>query len=164
MADLGTGSGAIALALGHEQPAWQIYAVDISENALAIAKKNAQGLALKNISFHLGNWCSALPCDGFDVIVSNPPYISETEWDGYAEDLAFEPREALVSGLDGLDSIRSICHSAQGYLKPAGYILLEHGFLQAAAVREVFTASGYRQIHSLRDLSGLERVTVAQAP
>jgi release factor glutamine methyltransferase len=163
VADLGTGSGAIALALGHERPAWHIYAADISENALAIAKKNAQRLALKNISFHLGSWCSALPCNGFDVIVSNPPYISEVEWEAYAQGLAFEPREALVSGLDGLDAIRTICHSAKHYLKPEGYLLVEHGFLQGAAVRKIFAASGYSQIHSLRDVSGQERVTMAQA-
>lgn len=162
VADLGTGCGAIALAMAHERPDWQIYATDVSESALQIARKNARRLALQNISFHQGNWCTALPCDGFDVIVSNPPYIGEMEWEAYAEGLEFEPRDALISGLDGLDSIRTICHSAKSCLKPAGYVFVEHGFLQGAAVRKIFAAAGYSQIHSVRDLSGQERVTVGQ--
>lgn len=159
VADLGTGCGAIALALAHEKPDWQIYASDTCEAALQIAKANAKQLALNNISFSQGNWCNALPCQGFDVILSNPPYISEREWDTYAEGLDFEPRDALVSGLDGLDSIRTIIHSAKDYLTPEGYVFVEHGFLQGAAVRKILAASGYGQIHSLRDLAGHERVS-----
>jgi release factor glutamine methyltransferase len=162
MADLGTGSGAIGLALAHEKPDWQIFATDISESALQTARNNAQQLALKNISFYQGNWCTALPCGGFDAIISNPPYIGELEWEIYADGLKYEPRDALVSGCDGLDSIRTISHSAKHYLKPAGYVLVEHGFLQGAAVRKIFAASGYSQIHSVRDLSGQERVTIGQ--
>jgi release factor glutamine methyltransferase len=162
IADLGTGSGAIALALAHEKPSWQIYATDESEAALQIAAANAKHLSLDNISFSRGNWCNALPCQEFDVIVSNPPYLSEMEWDTYAEGLAFEPRTALVSGLDGLDSIRTIIHSAKGYLRTQGQLFVEHGFLQGAAVRKIFSASGYGQIHSIRDLAGHERVTVAE--
>lgn len=162
IADLGTGSGAIALALAHEKPEWQVWATDISESALQIARKNAQELALSNLSFCLGNWCTALPCGGFDVIVSNPPYLGEMEWEAYASGLEFEPRNALVSGLDGLDAIRTISHSAKEYLKPSGYLLVEHGFLQGAAVRKIFAACGYSQIHSVRDLSGQERVTICQ--
>ena len=148
--------------MAHDRPDWQIYATDVSESALQIARKNARRLALENISFHQGNWCTALPCDGFDVIVSNPPYIGEMEWEAYAEGLLFEPRDALISGLDGLDSIRTISHSAKSYLKPAGYVFVEHGFLQGAAVRKIFAAAGYSQIHSVRDLSGQERVTIGQ--
>ena len=162
VADLGTGCGAIALALAHERPKWQIYATDISESALVIARKNAQKLALKNISFHYGNWCTALPRAGFDVIVSNPPYIREAEWDAYADGLAFEPRTALVSGWDGLDAIRAISQSAKCYVKPLGYVLIEHGFLQGAEVRAIFAAAGYGEIHSLSDLSGNERVTMGR--
>jgi release factor glutamine methyltransferase len=162
IADLGTGSGAIALAVAKSRPAFQIYATDISESALQIAEENSRQLKLENISFHQGEWCSALPCDGFDVIASNPPYIGEMEWDAYAEGLQFEPREALVSGLDGLNAIRTISHAAKDYLKPAGYLLVEHGFLQGAAVRKIFAASGYSLIHSVRDLSGQERVTIGQ--
>jgi len=162
IADLGTGSGAVALALAKEKPASQIYATDTSDSALQIARKNAQQLQLGNISFHQGNWCTALPCDKFDVIVSNPPYLGEMEWDAYAEGLAFEPREALLSGLDGLDAIRTISHSAREYLTSGGYLLVEHGFLQGAAVRKIFAASGYSQIHTVRDLSDRERVTIGQ--
>jgi release factor glutamine methyltransferase len=162
IADLGTGSGAIALALAKEKPASQIYATDASESALQVARKNAQRLGFKNISFYQGNWCTALPCDKFDVIVSNPPYLGEMEWDAYAEGLAYEPRDALLSGLDGLDAIRTICHSAREYLTSGGYLLVEHGFLQGALVRKIFAALGYSQIHSVRDLSDNERVTIAQ--
>lgn len=162
IADLGTGSGAIGLALAHEKPSWQICATDISENALQIARKNAQELALYNLSFCQGNWCTALPCNDFDVIVSNPPYLGEMEWEAYAHGLEFEPRDALISGLDGLDAIRTISHSAKECLKPSGYVLVEHGFLQGGAVRKIFAASGYSQIHSVRDLAGLERVTICQ--
>jgi len=162
MADLGTGSGAIGLALAHERPSWQIFATDISESALQTARNNAQQLALENIYFFQCNWCTALPCGGFDAIISNPPYIGELEWEVYADGLKYEPRDALVSGLDGLDSIRTISHSAKHWLKPAGYVLVEHGFLQGAAVRKIFAASGYSQIHSVRDLSGQERVTIGQ--
>jgi len=162
VADLGTGSGAIGLAIAHDRPTWQVYATDVSECALQVARKNARQYGLSNISFYQGNWCNALPCDGFDVIVSNPPYIGEMEWEAYAEGLAFEPRDALVSGEDGLDSIRTISYSAKRVLKPAGIVLVEHGFLQGAAVRKIFAASGYSQIHSVRDLSEQERVTIGQ--
>jgi len=162
IADLGTGCGAIALALAHDQPKWQVMATDVCEQALQVAKTNAERLGIRNISFYQGNWCAALPGEGLDVIVSNPPYIGEMEWDAYAEGLAFEPRDALVSGLDGLDAIRTIIHSAKHYLKPSGHVFVEHGFLQGAQVRKIFAASGYGQIHSIRDLSGQERVTVGQ--
>lgn len=162
VADLGTGSGAIALTLAHERPTWQIYATDASENALQVASKNAQRLALENIYFCQGNWCTALPSDSFDVIVSNPPYISEVEWEMVAEGLHFEPRMALVSSSDGLDAIQILSHSAKLFLKPTGYILIEHGFLQGAAVRKLFAAAGYSHIHTIRDLARQERVTIGQ--
>ncbi|MBX3708614.1 MAG: peptide chain release factor N(5)-glutamine methyltransferase [Gammaproteobacteria bacterium] len=162
LADLGTGSGAIGLALAHDCPIWQIYVTDASQNALQVARKNAQRLALKNVYFYQGNWCAALPDGNFDVIVSNPPYLGETEWEKYAAGLEFEPRSALVSSIDGLDAIRTISYSAKLYLKSKGYLLVEHGFLQGAAVRKIFAASGYNQIHSVRDLSGQERVTIGQ--
>jgi release factor glutamine methyltransferase len=162
VADLGTGSGAIALALAHERPTWQIYATDASENALQVAIKNAQRLALENIYFCQGNWFTALPSDGFDVIVSNPPYIGEVEWEMVADGLHFEPRMALVSNQEGLEAIRTITHSAKLFLKPTGYVLIEHGFLQGAAVRKLFAACGYSHIHTIRDLARQERVTMGQ--
>lgn len=162
VADLGTGSGAIGLALAHEKPSWQIYATDASENALTVARNNAQRLALENIYFYQGNWCTALPCRDFNMIVSNPPYIAEMEWERVSEGLAFEPRMALVSPLEGLEAIQTISQSAKLYLKPMGYLLIEHGYLQGAAVRKIFAASGYSQIRSVRDLADQERVTIAQ--
>lgn len=162
LADLGTGSGAIALALAHERPEWQVTATDASESALLVASNNAQRLGITNISFCQGNWCTALPETRLDVIVSNPPYLGECEWAAYADGLAYEPRSALVSNIDGLDSIRTIICHAKRYLKPNGYVVLEHGYLQGAAVRKIFAASGYSQIHSVRDLAGQERVTIGQ--
>ncbi len=162
VADLGAGSGAIGLSIAHERLSWQIYAVDISDAALQIAKMNAQRLRIENISFYQGSWCHALPCRDFDVIVSNPPYISEAEWGAYSKGLAFEPRSALVSGQDGLESIRDIIHAAKYFLKSKGYLLIEHGFLQAGAVYQLFVANGYNHIHSVRDLAGHERVMIGQ--
>jgi len=162
IADLGTGSGAIGLALAKEKPVWNIYATDISHAALERAKKNASQLTIENINFFQGNWCTALPRNDFDIIVSNPPYIAEAEWDLYAENLAFEPKNALVSGEDGLDAIRQISQSAKYYLKPGGYLLVEHGYLQADMVRELFAVYGYSHIDSICDLAGHERITLAQ--
>ncbi len=162
IADLGTGCGAIALSLAHERPAWQVHAVDISEAALQIARKNAQQLAINHVSFHQGNWCTGLSDSDFDVIVSNPPYLSEAEWPSYVDGLQFEPKSALVSGQDGLDAIRAISQSAKYFLKSNGYIVIEHGFLQGQAVRELFVSDGYSQVHSIRDLASHERVTVGQ--
>lgn len=162
VADLGTGSGAIALALAHERPAWQIYATDISESALQIASKNAQQLRIENVSFYQGSWCTALPRLGFDMIVSNPPYIAETEWPAYVKGLAFEPVSALVSGVDGLDAIRVISLSAKDYLNSDGYLLIEHGFLQGQAVRDLLMAEGYDSVCSVCDFSGQERVTLGR--
>lgn len=162
LADLGTGSGAIAVALAHECPNWRIVATDISESALRIASKNAQQNKANNISFLRGSWCTALPDTRFHVIVSNPPYIAETEWDAFAEGLQFEPLQALVSGEDGLDDIKLIVADARRYLHSGGYLLIEHGYLQGANVREIFDLAGYSGSHSLMDLSGQERITVGQ--
>jgi release factor glutamine methyltransferase len=160
LADLGTGSGAIALALASERSNWGICAVDVSQSALQIASENAQTLGLKNISFYLGSWCTALPDLAFNVIVSNPPYIAETEWADYAAGLQFEPRSALVAGADGLDDIRTIISDAKRYLLPGGYLLIEHGYQQAKAVQAIFLASGYQQVDSMADLAGHWRVTM----
>lgn len=159
VADLGTGSGAIACALAHERPLWRIDATDQSVKALQIASINAQQLKLTNISFYCGNWCTALPAKDFDVIVSNPPYITEKEWPMVASKLAFEPKAALVSGEDGLMAIREIVNSAVTYLRPGGYLWLEHGYHQGALVRELLAQAGFEGIQTEQDLAGCERVS-----
>lgn len=161
IADLGTGTGAIALALASECPIWQLTATDKNGSALQVARKNAQDLEINNISFYEGNWCTALPHSDFDMVISNPPYIALTEWEVYASGLVYEPSTALVSGQDGLDAIREISSQARHYIKPGGYLLIEHGFLQGSAVREIFRQDGYEGIRTVRDLAGHERLTIA---
>lgn len=162
VADLGTGSGAIALAIAHERPHWQVCATDICEQALTTAKENAQRLLMNNISFFQGDWFGAISNETFDLIVSNPPYIAETEWEIYADGLAHEPKNALVSGKMGLNAIQTISQTAKAYLKNGGYVLVEHGFLQGQAVHNLFAAHGYKGVRSVRDLANLERVTLGQ--
>jgi release factor glutamine methyltransferase len=160
IADLGTGSGAIALSIAHEKPEWIVYATDMSSAALEVAKWNAQHLKIKNIIFHQGSWCEALPELLFDVIVSNPPYIVENDPHLSQPGLRFEPITALTSGTDGLDAIREIIIEASQYLKPNGYLMLEHGYDQAEKIRKLLEHAGYKNIFSHRDLANIERVTV----
>lgn len=162
IADLGTGSGAIALALAYERPDWTLYATDSSKNALAIAKKNAERLNIKNIYFYQGFWCAALPEIKLDLIVSNPPYIAEGDLHVEQAVLAYEPLSALISGEGGLQDIKHIIQEAAFYLKSGGYLLLEHGFEQAKIVQNIFLEVGYTNITTRRDLSGLPRVTIGQ--
>lgn len=159
IADLGTGSGAIAIAIAHEKPTWKIFATDQSEKALNIAKMNANNNNIQNIHFCLGNWCLALPKVLFDVIVSNPPYIAENDTHLQLGSLKYEPTQALISGKDGLNAIRNIIQNASSYLKPGGLLVLEHGFDQAKKVRELLSEAGYHSIFSETDLAGIERIT-----
>lgn len=162
VADLGTGSGAIALALASERPAWQVYATDIHEGALKIAKQNAKRLGLTNVLFYPGHWCEALPCADFDIIVSNPPYLSNNEWPVYESDLIFEPRTALVATEDGYGALRQIIQSASCYLKPRGSLYMEHGWNQGSQVRKLLETEGYKEILTLKDLSGHERLVTSK--
>jgi release factor glutamine methyltransferase len=157
VADLGAGSGAIALSIAHERPNWEVHATDASHAALQIAKKNAERLKIKNITFHDGDWLQALPSLLFDVIVSNPPYIAAN--DAHLLQLTYEPQSALISGPDGLEDIRKIIRDAGRYLKSDGYLMLEHGYDQADEIRKLFETAGYKNVFSIRDLSGNERVT-----
>jgi release factor glutamine methyltransferase len=154
--DLGTGSGAIALALKATRPALDVWATDMSPAALAMAQANAQHLQLA-VSFSQGPWLAALPAGTppFDCIVSNPPYIADQ--DPHLAALGFEPIEALTSGTDGLDDLRQIISAAPAHLKPGGWLLLEHGYDQAAAVRQLLTQSGFDHVQSRCDLAGIER-------
>ncbi len=159
VADLGTGSGAIALALAHEKPNWTIYATDFSLAALNVARANALRLGIKNIIFCQGVWCAALPTMYFDVIVSNPPYIAESDPHLQQSVLATEPSLALLSGVDGLKDISHIINEARTYLRPGGCLLLEHGFSQANDVQSKLLKVGYTEVTSHPDFSGLNRVT-----
>jgi release factor glutamine methyltransferase len=158
--DLGTGSGAIALALKSKRPQARVEALDASPEALATAQANAQRLAL-DVPFHLGNWLEGLQ-GTFDLIVSNPPYIAED--DPHLENLGHEPRLALTSGADGLDAIRTIVAQAPAHLRPGGWLLLEHGWQQAETVRALLAQAGFAQVQSRRDLAGIERCSGGQWP
>ena len=158
--DLGTGSGAIALALASERPHWRITASDRSEAALEIAQQNATNLGLTRLQWLQGDWFSALsPELCFDLILSNPPYVAEQDPHLRDGDLRFEPPEALVSGPDGLDDIRLIAATAPAHLKPAGWLWLEHGSDQGERVVELLQHSGFRQVASRHDLAGQERLS-----
>lgn len=157
--DLGTGSGAIALALATERPHWQITAVEQSEPALAVARGNGRRLGLANVDWALGSWFSGLQGDRFALIVSNPPYIAEDDEHLSQGDLRFEPRSALASGVDGLDDIRAIVAASSRHLETPGQILLEHGFEQGASVRRLLSAAGFQDVISYRDLAGHERIS-----
>jgi len=161
IADLGTGSGAIALALAHDRPDWQVYATDASQAALNVAKSNAARLHLEQVQFRQGVWCQALPAIQFDAIVSNPPYIAEDDVHLGQGDLRFEPRSALVSKGCGLNDLQHIIIEARNYLKPGGYLFLEHGFEQAKDVATFFTKADYTLITRYADIAGLDRVTIA---
>ena len=155
--DLGTGSGAVALALKQAQPDWQVYAVDASAEALAVAQGNAQRLQLA-VHFALGDWFHALaPQQRFDLIVSNPPYVADQ--DPHLAALAHEPTLALCAGADGLRDIRHIIAKAPHHLHPGAWLLLEHGYDQAAAVRQLLGAAGFQAMETRRDLKGIERCT-----
>lgn len=162
IADLGTGSGAIALALASELSNADIYATDISHKALAVAKNNAQRLGFQNITFCVGTWCSALPQKKFDLIVSNPPYIANDDPHLSKNVRDHEPRLALFSEKNGLADSCDIIFHAKNYLKPEGYLMLEHGFQQAEQLRKIFSDHDYRDILTFVDLAGHERVTVGK--
>ena len=160
--DLGTGSGAIALALASERPAWEIHATDQSVNALALARANAERLQL-SVHCHQGDWFAALPTGiKWHLIVANPPYVAEDDPHLQTGDLRFEPRSALVSGADGLDDLRQIIANAPAHLVSAGWLLVEHGYDQGEAVRSLFAAAGFTAITTRVDLGGNERLTLGQ--
>lgn len=160
--DLGTGSGAIALAIAKERPSWTVVATDIDDDAIVVARENARRQSLPNIEFLVGSWIEPVASRQFDLVVSNPPYVAAD--DPALRKLRHEPRHALVSGDDGLDAIRHIATAAGTVLRPGGDLLLEHGHDQHGAVRELLGDAGWKQIEARRDLAGHERITVARLP
>jgi release factor glutamine methyltransferase len=160
--DLGTGSGAIALALASERPQWAVTATDASPDALAVARANATANGLSRVEFAAGNWFEPLAGRRFDLVLSNPPYIDGSDPALLSAALRHEPRMALTPGPDGLACLRAIVHSAPHYLERHGWLLLEHGSDQAAAVARELVVRGFGHVRSHRDLAGHERMTEAQ--
>jgi len=162
VADLGTGSGAIALALAFERPHAHVVATDASAAALAVAEANAHELKLGNVEFRQGEWCEPLRDGRFALIASNPPYISDD--DPHLAALRYEPRSALASGGDGLDDIRRIAAQAPSHLASCGWLLLEHGYGQGAAVRALLQDAGFIDVETVADLEHRDRVTLGRRP
>lgn len=162
--DLGTGGGAIALALARERPRCHIVATDRSPAALAIARENAARHAIGNLEFRLGDWWQALPGQRFQIAVSNPPYIADTDPHLERGDLPWEPRSALAAGVDGLDPIRQIIAGASNHLLPGGLLMLEHGYDQGDAARALLQEAGMLDVAIHRDLSAHDRVTWCRCP
>ena len=164
LADLGTGSGAIALALASERPHWKITATDQSAGALEIAKQNAHNLNLDNITFRLGNWFEPLENHLFDIIVSNPPYIPHADPHLTQGDARFDPISALASGDDGLDDIRLIAAQAGSHLKNQGKLFIEHGYDQKSEMLDIFTKNDFIEIQQAHDIANNPRLTFATKP
>jgi release factor glutamine methyltransferase len=163
VADLGTGSGAIALALAHERPHWQVVATDIDPATLQTARQNAERLGLSWVEFREGDWCAALPAKKYHVIVSNPPYLRADDPHLTTDSLRFEPSGALIAGADGLAALRVIIAQARAYLADQGWLLLEHGYDQGKAVRSLMVEAGFTDVTTLQDLAGLDRITLGHS-
>ena len=157
--DLGCGSGAIACAIAHNRPAWSVHGVDVSDDALAVARHNKQALKIGNLQLSQSDWFSSLEEIQFDLIVSNPPYVEPDSVWLQQGDVRFEPQLALTAKNAGMSDLEHIIACAGPYLSTSGWLWLEHGFEQAGAVRECLQQSGFQQIQSRQDLQGYERVT-----
>lgn len=162
--DLGTGSGAIALALASERPAWQVTAVDRVLEAVALAERNRQRLHLHNVTVLSSHWFDSLKDHRYSLIISNPPYIAAADPHLVAGDVRFEPASALVAGVDGLDDLRLIIAQAPQHLEAGGWLMLEHGYDQAEAVRDLLQSQGFDEVHSRQDLGGHQRISLGRLP
>jgi release factor glutamine methyltransferase len=163
IADLGTGSGAIAAALASERPAWRIFATDRSAAALEVARQNFIRLQLGRITPLRADWLHAFAVESLDALVCNPPYVAERDTHLVRGDLRFEPREALTPGGDGLDAYRAIAAQSRRCLRPGGLLLLEHGYDQGSDVRRILADAGLAEPRTRSDLAGHDRVTMARA-
>jgi len=163
IADLGTGSGAIALSIATELPKCRIVATDRCRTALVTARRNASKYGLTNITFRAGDWYQPLADEQFDIIVSNPPYVASGDPHLQHGDVRFEPQRALAAGTDGLDAIRILIHNGRKHLQTGGWLLIEHGFKQGSAVNHLFQQSGYNSIQCYPDLAGQNRISAGQA-
>ncbi len=159
VADLGTGSGAIAIALAHERPRWAVTATDLSADALAVARRNGETLVGGRVEWLQGDWFAALAGRRFDALLSNPPYIAGDDPVLSEDGLRYEPRAALTPEGDGLAALATLVDGAPAHLRPGGWLLLEHGATQAEALRRRLVARGFTSVTSHRDLAGHERVT-----
>ena len=164
VADLGTGSGAIALAIARERPLAAVVATDLYGPTLAVATRNARANGVDNVWFRRGDWFVALGGERFDLIASNPPYIAAGDAHLEQGDLRFEPAPALASGADGLDDLRHLVAGAPEHLVPGGWLLLEHGHDQGEAVRALLAGRGYADVETLRDLEDRDRVSLGRWP
>jgi release factor glutamine methyltransferase len=162
VADLGTGSGAIAIALAHERPQWRVVGTDVSEEALRVACRNGTRLVAGRVEWRAGDWFAALGGRRFDALASNPPYIAETDPALSGDGLRHEPRAALTPGGDGLAALHTLINVAPAHLVPGGWLFLEHGATQGATLRDALVARGFAHVTSHRDLAGCERVTEGQ--
>lgn len=162
VADIGTGSGAVALAIAHERPRCRVIATDTALDALEVARHNARSLKITNVEFRRGEWLAPLADEQFEIIVSNPPYVRADDPHLQEGDVRFEPRAALVAGADGLDAIRHISAAALAFLRAGGWLLLEHGYDQGSATRDLL-ARGFLDVTSHLDLAGRERITEGRA-
>lgn len=160
--DLGTGTGAIALALASERPDCTVIAVDSVPAAVELAQRNATHLALSNVTVHQSHWFDDLAAQRFNMIVSNPPYIDERDPHLQQGDVRFEPKTALVAGEEGLADLITIIRQGRQWLLPGGWMLLEHGWQQGESVRQIFNEAGFQQVETCRDYGGNERLTLGQ--
>ncbi len=160
--DIGTGSGAIALAIASESPSCDVYACDFSRSALLIAQQNAERNNIRNVQFLHTDWLSGFTENSIDIVVSNPPYIEQNDPHLQQGDVRFEPISALASGDDGLDDIRKIVEQAAYCLKPYGWLLIEHGYHQSKQVQALFQQQGFGQVSDHKDFGGNDRVVMGQ--